>query len=260
MKPLIGITAGTIRITERAGAVYKYGQAHTYVDAIRLAGGVPVLIPIAQSAEETKDIFDRLDGIVFSGGNDITPGIYHSEQTHARKLDTPRDTHEVTLMRLALAANKPILAICRGMQLLNVVRGGTLYQDIVEEIPHAMNHDGHHPDVTEPLLHSLRVVPESHLATVLGATQVDANSFHHQAVKDLGEGLRINAQSEDGVVEGVEDMRHGYVMGVQAHPESLASRGDERWQRLFESFVHASGAIARPVSVELDKTENPPVL
>lgn len=250
MKPLIGITAGTIHTPERAGAGYKYGQSHTYVDAIRLAGGVPVLIPVAMSAQETREVFDRLDGIVFSGGNDITPGIYHAEPTHARNIDAPRDTHEVELMKLALAANKPVLAICRGMQLLNVVRGGTLYQDITEEASSATNHDGHHKDVVEPLVHTLAVLPESNLAAVLGTTQVNANSFHHQAVKDLGDGLVVSARSEDGIVEGIEDMRHGYVVGVQAHPESMATRGDERWRRLFESFVRASGTVQRPIIVE----------
>lgn len=250
MKPLIGITAGTIHTSERAGAVYKYGQAHTYVDAVRMAGGVPILIPVALSAQETREVFDRLDGIVFSGGNDVTPGIYHAEQTHARNIDAPRDTHEVELMKLALAANKPVLAICRGMQLLNVVRGGTLYQDISAEVPQAMNHDGHHPDVTEPIVHTLTVVPNSNLAAVLGSTQVNANSYHHQAVKDLGDGLVVSARSEDGIIEGIEDMRHGYVMGLQTHPESLAARGDERWRRLFESFVRASGTIQRPAVIE----------
>lgn len=255
MKPLIGITAGTIHTGERAGAFYKYGQANTYVDAIRMAGGVPVLIPIALSAQETREVYERLDGIIFSGGNDVTPGVYHAEQTYARNMDTPRDTHEVELMKLALNENKPVLAICRGMQLLNVVRGGTLYQDIVQEIPQAINHDGHHDDVTEPLVHILAVVPESNLAAVLGTTQVSANSFHHQAVKDLGDGLTINARSEDGMVEGIEDMRRGYVMGIQAHPETLAVRGDERWQRLFESFVHASGTIRRPAALPLTDNE-----
>lgn len=240
MKPLIGITAGTIQTEEKAGANYKYGQGHTYVDVIRLAGGVPVLIPVALSAQETREVCERLDGILFSGGNDITPGVYNKEPTYARNLDTPRDTHEVELMNLALAANTPVLAICRGMQLLNVVRGGTLYQDIMEEIPTAMNHDGHHKDVTEPLLHTLTIEPGSHLSSVLGSVRVNANSFHHQAVKDLGSGLIVNARSEDGVIEGIEDMTRGYVMGVQAHPESLATHGDEQWRRLFESFVRAS--------------------
>lgn len=212
MKPLIGITTGTIYNEERAGAGYKYGQSHTYVDAVRMAGGVPVLIPIALSAQETREVFERLDGIVFSGGNDVTPGIYHAEQTHARNIDAPRDTHEVELMKLALAANKPVLAICRGMQLLNVVRGGTLYQDISEEVPQAMNHDGHHPDVTEPpFTRSPWCLTVTSL--VLGATQVNANSYHHQAVKDLGDGLVVSARSEDGMIEGIEDMRRRVCYG-----------------------------------------------
>ena len=248
MKPLIGITAGTIQTAEKAGAGFKYGQGHTYVDAVRMAGGIPVIIPIALSAEETRDVFERLDGIVFSGGNDLEPGLYSHETLHAQDIDAPRDTHEVELMKLALTTHKPILAICRGMQLLNVVRGGTLYQDIIEEVPGAQNHDGHHKDQTGPLVHVLDVDPESQLANILGTVKVQSNSYHHQAVKNVGQGLRVNAKTSDGIIEGLEDMSQGYIIAVQAHPESLASRGREEWQHLFESFVTASSADTQGAS------------
>lgn len=245
MKPLIGITTGTIQTEERAGAVYKYGQGHTYVDAVVQAGGLPVLIPIGTSREATSDVFERLDGILFSGGNDLEPGLYSHEATHAVKVDGPRDTHEVELMKLALATHKPILAICRGMQLLNVVRGGTLYQDIIEEVPGAQNHDGHHKDQTGPLVHELTIDPESHLAAILGMTQVQSNSYHHQAVKDVGDGLVVSARTPDGIIEGLEDMAEGYVVALQPHPESMATHGREEWQHLFESFVAASTESAQ---------------
>lgn len=240
MKPLIGITTGTIYAGEHAGTVFKYGQGHAYSDAITMAGGVPVLIPIATSREATAEIFECLDGIVFAGGNDLEPGLYNSEATLAREADMPRDTHEVELMRMALAAHKPVLAICRGMQLLNVVRGGTLYQDIMQEIPGAHNHDGNHADVPKPYTHPLSITKGTYLESLLQTLDVQSNSFHHQAVKDLGKGLIINARADDDIIEGVEDMSEGYVLALQAHPESMAVKGRLEWQRVFESFVQAS--------------------
>ena len=240
MKPLIGITTGTIHTEERAGATYKYGQSYTYVEAIAQAGGIPVLIPIASSRMATQEVFERLDGILFSGGNDLEPGLYNQETTHALAIDAPRDTHEVELMKMALAAHKPVLAICRGMQLLNVVRGGSLYQDIVKEVPGAKNHDGHHKDQVELLIHALEISSDSKLAQMLGAENIASNSYHHQAVNEVGKGLVVNARADDGIIEGIEDMSESFVMGLQPHPESLATKGNSEWQNVFKSFVEAS--------------------
>jgi putative glutamine amidotransferase len=240
MKPLIGITTGTIQTEEKASAMFKYGQSHTYVDAITQAGGIPVLIPIALSREATSEVFERLDGIVFSGGNDLEPGLYNKEVTLAHDMDAPRDTHEVELMKMALAAHKPVLGICRGMQLLNVVRGGSLYQDIMTEAPGAKNHDGHHKDLTGPVVHTLAIVPDSNLAKVLGTAEIQSNSYHHQAVKDVGEGLVVSAYAEDGIIEGIEDMSEGFVMAVQPHPESIKIENKSEWNHLFKSFIAAS--------------------
>ena len=255
MKPLIGITAGTIQTEERAGAGYKYGQGHTYVDAVVQAGGIPVLIPIATSREATQEVFERLDGILFSGGNDLEPGLYNQEMRSTHDVDAPRDTHEVELMKMALAAHKPVLAVCRGMQLLNVVRGGSLYQDIAEEVPGAQNHDAHHKDQQGPLVHILNVEPESQLADILGVTEVPSNSYHHQAVKDIGEGLVVSARTSDGVVEALEDMREGFVVAVQAHPESMAVHGRTEWLHLFEAFIAASSADHRYSGLEKSNLE-----
>ena len=254
MKPLIGITTGTIQTGEKAGAMYKYGQSHTYVDAITQAGGVPVLIPIAMSREATSEVFERLDGIVFSGGDDLEPGLYQQETTYAHTFDTPRDTHEVELMKMALAAHKPILGICRGMQLLNVVRGGSLYQDIVKEVPGAVNHDAHHIDQSGPLIHTLAIVPESNLAKVLGTTEIQSNSYHHQAVRDIGEGLIVSARAEDGIIEGIEDMSAGYIMAVQPHPESMKIANKPEWDYLFESFVAAASHATQAMQQSDEQT------
>src|ERR1700740_3648108 len=129
MKPLIGITTGTIHNKDRPDAPYVYGQSHTYVDVVRKAGGTPILLPITEDPEEQKRLFDLVDGILFSGGNDVDPKYYNQPVTFTKEIDGPRDNYEVALMRLALDQHKPVFGICRGMQLLNVVRGGTLYQD-----------------------------------------------------------------------------------------------------------------------------------
>lgn len=250
MKPLIGITTATIPMEEKAGATHRYGSSHTYVDAVRKAGAVPVLIPVATSPEATKEVFDRLDGVLFAGGNDLGPAIYDQEVTHSVDVDSPRDTHEVTLMRLTLAERKPLLAICRGMQLLNIIRGGSLYQDILKEVPGAKNHDGLLHDLSDPLIHDLSINPDTYLAKILGTTEIRSNSFHHQAVKDVGTGLVVSARTSDGIIEGLEDMSNSFVLGVQLHPESLAGNADPRWANLFDKFVEATSEFAKERSTK----------
>lgn len=241
MKPLIGITAGHIFNQEHPHSPYTFAQLHTYCEAISQEDGIPVILPISKSADEARDVFERLDGILFAGGNDVATDLYGQEPRFAHDdIDVVRDTHEVALMNLALKAHMPILAICRGMQLLNVVRGGTLYQDIVKEVPGAQNHDGYIKDGPGPLSHTLKVEEGSALARILKRTEIHANSFHHQAVKDVAQGLTINARAEDGIVEGIEDMSQSYIIGVQLHPESMAVNNYPEWRPLFQSFIEAA--------------------
>lgn len=239
MKPLIGITADTFRNLEKPRSLPYYGQKFTYSDAISLAGGVPVIIPITTTLEETRDIHIHLDGVLFAGGNDVSPALYGQETTYAVDLDMPRDAHEMRLMHLAHTTHKPILAICRGMQLLNVYRGGTLFQDIGHQAPAAMNHDGHAISSSERLLHDLRLARRSRLAGMVGEAAIVANSFHHQAVDMLGEGLTISAVASDGIVEAIEDRDAPFIVGVQPHPESLVRNVEPRWLGLFEAFIRA---------------------
>lgn len=243
MKPLIGITSGTIYNAEFPFYPFTYGQMHTYVEAIAIAGGTPIIIPIGTSSRDIKDILQRLDGVLFSGGNDISPGLYGEEPKYIedRGVDERRDKFESELMRQTFAAHKPILAICRGMQLLNVVRGGTLYQDISAQVRTANKHEGRliNEDFRH-LAHKLTLVPKSKLAGVLGATTIGANTHHHQAVHKVGSGLTINARAEDGIIEGVEDTSEKFVIGVQSHPESLVAGGESEWRSLFDAFVTAT--------------------
>ncbi len=246
MKPLIGITAGTIYNHEFPYYPFTYGQMHTYAEAVVAAGGTPVILPIGKNTDDIKEILRRLDGVLFSGGNDVSPKLY-GETPHDiedRGIDEPRDTFEGELMRRAIAAHIPVLAICRGMQLLNVVRGGTLYQDIAKEVPTATMHEGRLiAEDFQHLAHELSIVPGSKLAQILHTTKIKSNTHHHQAIKNLGRGLTVNAEASDGIIEGIEDMRERFVIGVQPHPESLvAMNSPAKWKPLFDAFVAAAKA------------------
>lgn len=243
MRPLIGITSGTIYNAQFPFYPYTYGQMHTYTEAVTRAGGTPIIIPISKNLDDAKTILSHVDGVLFSGGNDISPKLYGEEPRHIeeRGLDVPRDEFEAGLMRLAIEKDVPVFAICRGMQLLNVVRGGTLYQDILKEVPGASQHDGR--KITEDFhhfAHAVALEPGSKLAEILGKDSIKTNTHHHQAVNKLGSELVITGRAEDGIVEAIEDPSKKFLLGVQSHPESLVAAGGSDWQPLFEAFVSAS--------------------
>jgi putative glutamine amidotransferase len=242
-RPLIGITAGEIYNREHPWAPVTQGQAYTYVVSVHAAGGTPVILPIIDDPVLIDDLYPRLDGILFSGGNDLDPRLYN-EVPNEKLEDTSvlRDNYETILLKRALADKKPVFAICRGMQLLNVVRGGTLYQDIPSVFPNAEDHrKSTKQQDMENLAHILRIKPECKLAHILQATEIPTNTHHHQAVKDAGEGLEVVAWAEDDIIEGIELPGDAFVIGIQSHPESL-SGVEPRWLRLFEAFVEAAKA------------------
>jgi len=235
-RPLIGIPCFA---AERAGTNRPiYGNNRAYIHAIEHAGGAPVLIPLLESAESVAAIRARLDGLLLTGGGDIEPSFYgEARMPECGEAEPERDVVEIEFTRWALREEVPVLGVCRGLQVLNVVQGGTLYQDIATQRPGASNHA-----VIEwgrsHLAHDVDVDPDSHLAGVLGATHVTVNSLHHQAVNRLGDGLRVVARSEDGIVEGMELAGHPFVLAVQYHPEEL-EEFDEASRRLFAAFVEA---------------------
>lgn len=248
MKPLIGITASAMFNRDHPYEPISYGQIHEYVEAVSDAGGIPITLPIARTIDETRETFERLqlDGILFAGGNDISTDYHDVGHPNTDDVDPARDQHEVELMKLALEAHVSILGICRGMQLINVVRGGTMYHDIATELPSAKNHVGYVEKKDHAhLVHRLEIVPRSKLAHILGVSDIPSNSRHHQAVKDLGTGLSANAYAEDGIVEGLEDMSESFILGVQSHPESLTQKNEPLWKHLFVSFVQASEPVQR---------------
>lgn len=241
MLPLIGITTGEIHNIAEPWSPVAYGQSHTYIDVIVSAGGVPVLIPILQDETVLRQLYGTLDGLFLAGGNDIEPKLYgQSPGIHTTDYSIRRDSSEVLLATWALADKKPILGICRGMQLVNALQGGTLYQHIPADFPDA---EDHHSSTKakdlEHFAHTLRIDPASQLRTILQADHIRTNTHHHQAIKGLGAGLKATAWAADGVIEAVEMADYPYMIGVESHPESL-TRAEPGWKHLFNSFVAAS--------------------
>ncbi len=245
MTPLIGISCGTFR--DRDWCPPSYGHRQTYVDAVLRAGGAPLLIPPLLDASALRAIYDRLDGLLLAGGGDISPNHY-GDQPHERlgTIDPPRDMAELRLAHWAAADGKPMLGICRGVQLINVALGGSLYQDIPSQLETTIDHsESYTREDWTFLAHPMTIAADSRLARYLGATNMMINSLHHQAVRVVAPGLRAVAWAPDGVIEALESERHIFIVGVQCHPEALQAEVDPRWQGLFAAFVQSCADTRR---------------
>ncbi|MBC7260925.1 MAG: gamma-glutamyl-gamma-aminobutyrate hydrolase family protein [Chloroflexi bacterium] len=240
MRPLIGIPCqGNLRSAYR-----RFCVGQSYCRALEMAGGAPVLIPLLSDVQALWDIYQRLDGLLLAGGGDIAPHHFGQARTaKVRYVDPPRDRVEMLLVRRAVEDNLPVLAICRGIQVLNVALGGTLYQDIPTQIPHALRHNFHPDHPRNYLGHEVEVQPGTRLAGILGSTRVGVNSFHHQALKEVSPRLSVAAFAPDGVIEAVEAQDEQFVLGVQWHPEELVE-DDPKMKHLFEVFVEEVGRDA----------------
>jgi gamma-glutamyl-gamma-aminobutyrate hydrolase PuuD len=213
---VIGISVGRLPPGRRD----RDGADHDYGAAVVLAGGSPVLLP-ATAGSDAEAVTARIDGLLLSGGGDVDPARYGDSASPAtRGVDGVRDGVEVELLRGALARDLPVLAICRGAQLLNVALGGTLHQ----HLPDVTGVDHLHPEPRSFLAHRVKVEAGSILRQVVGVDQFEVNSMHHQAVDALAPGLRVGARAPDGIVEAVEDPDRR-LLGVQWHPENLAAAG-----------------------------------
>ena len=239
MAPLIGVTTSEVRRGELA-TLRRHGEPPqhemalglTYMRAVELAGGVPVVLPPLENGLAT--LLARLDGICLSGGPDLDPVAYGARAHEQLGPTEPAlDRFELELARAADAAGIPLLGVCRGAQALNVARGGTLHQHL----------EGHRQTelATQPV-HSVRIAARSRLAQVIGAHGADVNSFHHQAVDQLGEGLVATSWAPDGTIEGVEDPSHPFLLGVQWHAETLIA--DDAQLALFHALVDAASGRA----------------
>ncbi len=220
-----------------------YGNVIEYLQAIEAAGGAPLLIHLTTNGEVLERLYQQIDGLLLAGGEDIDPARYGAPR-HP-KLGDPdplQDDVEITLTQWAIRDGKPVLAICRGIQLLNVALGGTLYQDIPAEIEGALNHNEStdRKDMAH-LAHPIVIERGARLADLLGATEVMVNTLHHQALRDVAPALRVTARAPDGVIEAVEAVSPAWVVGVQCHPEMLWNNADPRWARVFQAFVQEAG-------------------
>lgn len=243
VRPLIGIPCYAAERSDSRRPLYGNNQA--YIHAVERAGGVPVLLPPLSAATDSEQVADhlcaRLDGLLLSGGADIAPALYGATAT--AECGTPeveRDVFETLLTQRALAARLPILAICRGMQMLNVVLGGTLLQDIASQRAEAQQHEY----TTQPRsfrAHPITLAPDSRLASILGAPTVMVNSFHHQALDRVAPEIEVVGWAADGIAEACELRGYPFALGVQYHPEELVST-DEPSQRLFAAFIQVCSA------------------
>ena len=240
--PFIGVT--TSASSGEGPARMSLNAAYLY--ALQAAGGIPVLLPPFLLDDQLNALLENLDGLLLTGGGDIDPSRY-GEKPHAlvHGVSAPRDTLEVTVTRWALAQRKPVLALCRGMQVLNVTLGGSLVQHIPdyygESIAHSQVDAGYRRD---EVTHAVDVRGGTLLANLVGPGGLGVNSMHHQSIRRPGDHLVITARSSDGVVEAVEGPGLGpFVVGVQWHPEELAA-SNEASANLFSGFVAAASGLS----------------
>lgn len=228
-KPLIGVSLGYNPT--------KNSVNNTYINSILMNGGVPYLIPVTDNVEVLRQIVAQLDGIVFTGGEDFEPA-YFGEENHEKlgEVNVTRDTYDLTLFKLATDRNIPTLGICRGLQLINVAMGGTLYQDLPAEKPSDINHRQEEAG-TVPT-HSVSVVDGSMMHQILGEKEIQVNTFHHQAIEKLAPGLKIVGWSNDSVPELIEAYPHRQILGTQFHPEIFTAAGDALMGKLFKFLVN----------------------
>lgn len=231
MKPLIGITP---LYDQKLDSTWIL---EAYVDAVKAAGGVPVVLSFVDDEESIEVLASSFDGFVFTGGQDIDPALYGEEKkAWCGALAPKRDALEVNLLRALEDKDVPVLLICRGLQLANALRGGTLFQDLEKEEGARLNHDREKP--YNAIHHTVTVSSEGPLGEVL-PREFGVNSLHHQAISRLGEGLVAFATSEDGLVEAFYDPKKRFYVGLQWHPELRFSE-DEATLKTWRAFIEAA--------------------
>lgn len=246
-RPLIGVPTQTLQaiddIPEWLPPSWVMNQR--YLTTLVRSGALPLMVPLFEDEALLRAAYDRLDGLFLAGGIDVDPGSYGEERdSSCGRIDPPRDRAEIALTRWAVEDGMPFLGVCRGLQILNVASGGTLYQDTTLFHPNAIKHD-YFPTAgfaRDHLAHEVEIRPDTVLAGIYGSAAVLVNSMHHQGIRELGHGLRVSATAPDGLVEALEgEDGAAYRIAVQWHPEMLYGR-EAGTRRLFESFVEAAGA------------------
>jgi putative glutamine amidotransferase len=244
---LVAVTA-TARLVE---GVERVRLNAAYIRALESVGLVPIVVPPSASPSAAAGVLDVVAGLVLSGGEDVDPSRYGAApHPELGTVNCARDDTELALLARARALGMPTLAICRGIQVVNVALGGTLVQDLPSERQGVAPHDV--DDERDSRVHGVRIDPDSRLASILGAQSLGVNSIHHQAVDRLGEAMRVSARADDGTVEGIEsDDPAWWMVGVQWHPEELTSTPEPWDRRLFAAFAAACRARVSSASTSL---------
>jgi putative glutamine amidotransferase len=238
-RPLIGLTTYH-KTADQSPPIEIIGLMPSYIDSVVAAGGLPVLIPLGLGETELTEILARVDGVLLPGGGDIEPSFYRGNRHDSMYgVDSDRDRVEMIVARQAVQTQKPLLAICRGHQVLNVALGGTLWADVATFMPQAIRHDHFRGFPRNYIAHSVTAVPDSHIARLMGKTEIGVNSLHHQGIRHLAPELRITAVAADGLVEGAEIPGHPFAVTVQWHPENLI-HDDPAMLALFQGLVAAA--------------------
>ncbi|MFB5198470.1 gamma-glutamyl-gamma-aminobutyrate hydrolase family protein [Neobacillus sp. KR4-4] len=241
-KPVIGITGAYVKHNEYMEGVYVH---HDYHKSVAANGGIPVILPYI-NPEMAIETIALCDGIILSGGEDVDPKLFGQDpHPHLGPTTPERDVAEIAMVKFALENNIPILAICRGVQILNVALGGTLIQDIPSQVKEPIQHNQKIDRSRET--HWVTIATDSKLFEMVGSERVRVNSLHHQAIDKVANDLRVVAQSSDGIVEAVEYIHPTtFTIGVQWHPESMASTNHEM-NNLFKDFINSMVKV--PASV-----------
>jgi putative glutamine amidotransferase len=244
-RPVVGIPTQTLQSIDRIpeDLPHSWVMNSRYYTAVTHVGGVPWMVPLLDDDEATlRAIYDHLDGVFLAGGVDVDPATYGDERHDlCGRTDAARDRVELLFAKWAMEEGKPVLGVCRGMQVINVAAGGTLWQDCADQVADSIKHD-YFPGAgwaRDHLAHDVVLLEGTRLRRVFGAERVMVNSMHHQGIRRMGEGLVASAVSPDGLVEAVEGTGEAFLVGVQWHPEMLIDN-DAGTRRLFEEFIEAS--------------------
>lgn len=236
-KPVIGVT--TFHSDAPADGFRYLSTSEVYARAISQAGGIPVLLPIELADDDIAQLRKMLDGVLLIGGGDIDPSLYGGAMhSTVYNVDPDRDHVEIQLVRRAIDSDWPFLGICRGMQVINVAMGGTLYTDVLDQHPGAVKHDYTPGYPRDKIVHEVNVIPGTKIHNILGESVVKVNSLHHQAVLDVASGFVPAGYATDGVLEAMELPGHSFGLAVQWHPEWITKQAP--MQRLFKTFMMAA--------------------
>jgi len=230
--PLIGITAKRDQQQSPASIILFEHYTRSILDA----GGIPIILPTGIPANQAEAAALRVDGILISGGGDVDHAIYNG-RPHARvyNVDPDRDALEMALVSAARQYQIPLLGICRGLQVINVALGGTLFSDIRDQFPTSIEHStGKFDDIA----HTVKINGNTRLSDIVQREKLEVNSLHHQGIDRLGQGLRASAVSSDGLTEGIESLDNRFLIAVQWHPETM--HHDQAAQAVFQSLIEAS--------------------